>query len=193
MRRTITLLIICVLSSVILASSAALACSLAYDVADPPAQEQVFDPARAPAPPDVANAEVHFYEDDGSGCTGVSSCGDYSTFTVNLNNAPDHDLIRVIHDDGVVTYARPYPHGDGLWSFSLPWPKEKGEPAGVITLAVIDAEGYPSVETSITPLVEGDEQGGCTVSSAPASNYLLLALLLAAALRRKRRTTPGLL
>jgi MYXO-CTERM domain-containing protein len=188
MKRTITLLIVCVFSSVIAASSAALACSLGFDWADPPAQEQLYDPARAPAPPNVATAEVRFYEDNGNGCTGVSSCGDYSTFTVNLNAAPDHDLIRVVHDDGSVAYARPYPHGDGLWSFSLPWPKQKGEPAGVITLAVIDAEGYPSLETEIAPLVEGGEQGGCTVSSAPASSYLLLALLVAAVLRRQRRT-----
>jgi MYXO-CTERM domain-containing protein len=187
MRRTITLLIVGFLSSVITASSAAFACSLAFDFAEPPAQEQVYDPARAPAPPDVASAEVRFYEDDGSGCTGVSSCGSYSTFTVDLTTAPDHDLIRVIHDDGAVEYARPYVHGDGTWSFSLPWPKEKGEPAGAVTLAVIDAEGYPSLETEITPLIEGGEQGGCAVSSAPASNYLLLALLLAAALRWQRR------
>jgi hypothetical protein len=172
-----------------MASSAALACSLGFDWGEPPEQEQVYDPARAPAPPEVAFAEVRFHVDDTPGCMGVSSCGDYAGYTVTLDAAPDHDLIRVIHDDGAVEYARPYAHGDGTWSFSLPWPKQKGEPAGVITLAVIDAEGYPSLETEITPLIDGGDQGGCTASAAPASNYLFLVLLVAAGLRWQRRKT----
>lgn len=187
MRNTI-FTIACVLFALVARPSLSSACSLAIDWAEPPAQVQDYDPALAPAPPEVAGAEAHFYYEEGTTCTGVSSCGDYAILTVSLASPPAIPRVRVTYDDGRVEYGMPRPLGDGTAEFSLAWPKNEDDPPGTLVLEVVSDEGYPSQPVEVTPVVVGADTGGCTVgASGPSSGSLLLLGLVALALRHGRR------
>ncbi len=161
--------------------------------AEPPEQEQAYDPQRAPAAPTLVDAYLfHNYESQTFGsCGGTSSCGDLHGLQVLLTvEGSEPPLLRITHEDGSKVYARAHLlSGDGRSDIVLPGYADVHDDMA-FQIALIDANGYPSLDVEWVARNEEDNDPSCSAGGSNAaglSTTLLVVLGLMLGLRRKRQ------
>ncbi len=122
----------------------------------------------------------------------VKTClGDLHGLQVLLTvEGSEPPLLRITHEDGSKVYARAYSlSGDGRSDIVLPGYADVHDDMS-FRIAVIDADGYPSLDVEWVARNEEDNDPGCSAggnNAAGAGMTLLIVLGLMLGLRRRTR------
>ena len=171
------------------APSTAESCSLASDYTDPPENELPFDPALAPAPPEIVRAEISHNDDEGGGCPGIASCGAYSglSLLVQVDPADQFPVLRIEHPDGSHVYATGSVDSEGMMFLFLLGYEDVFDDLE-LSIVKFDSTGRPSAPTATIAVVPPLESDGCAAGGGGRSlGLLVLMALLATRIRRPMR------
>ena len=145
-----------------------------------------YSAADAPPSPTIVEARAEHYE--ATGCSGPGTCPTSDSLYLTLRVPDDTSAVQIIDAAGEVQYATTTRAADGTMNLIL---YDHSETAGdVVSVAVIDGDGYPSSAVEVT--VTGyDAGGGCAINRDASAPLVLLALALALITRRCSDRAPN--